>query len=175
MYSGRADVKKRIRLVVSEADQMVSGTDIQPTRDQRCNRCGDTKTIEEFARDRWCRDGRRKICAACRAAYDHERYLRRTPGIAGYLHRCKRYGQNPVVTHFSREELVAHWGNWCTECGGSWSELDHIEPVRAGGAHSLTNCRPVCGPCNRRKYWKSDRECIAEFDRSNQSRHGSAS
>lgn len=49
------------------------------------------------------------------------------------------------------EAKVAYWGNRCWICGGEWSEMDHVKPIAAGGAHMLCNLRPACKPCNSGK------------------------
>ncbi|MFC8316363.1 HNH endonuclease [Gordonia sp. NPDC057258] len=48
-------------------------------------------------------------------------------------------------------------------CGSPWDQIDHRTPVAAGGSHDLENCQPICGPCNSRKRWDSDRDLIRAF------------
>ena len=73
--------------------------------------------------------------------------------IADYRARAKRYGFGPVVEAFTRDDLIAQWGDACFHCGGEWSELDHFPvPVSRGGSHTLENARPSCLPCNRRAW-----------------------
>lgn len=66
-----------------------------------------------------------------------------------YRRRAKRYGTEPVVESFTREELVERYGDKCAHCGGPFEELDHF-PVAIvhGGAHTLENCKPSCAACN---------------------------
>lgn len=66
-----------------------------------------------------------------------------------YRRRAKRYGTEPVVEPFTREELVERYGDKCAHCGGPFEELDHF-PVAIvhGGAHTLENCKPSCAACN---------------------------
>ena len=68
-----------------------------------------------------------------------------------YRTRARRFGLTPQVDSFTREELIAHWGNGerCIYCDGPFEELEHLTPVALGGAHSLTNCAPSCFACNR--------------------------
>ena len=33
-------------------------------------------------------------------------------------------------------------------CGGAFEDLDHLDPVVEGGAHTLERCRPSCHRCN---------------------------
>jgi len=68
----------------------------------------------------------------------------------GYMKRARRYGLNPVTESFSRDDLIARWGDTCWHCGGPFEELDHYPlAVALGGAHTLDNCRPSCLRCNR--------------------------
>lgn len=39
----------------------------------------------------------------------------------------------------------------CWVCGGEATQVDHVKPIAAGGAHILANLRPICGQCNQRK------------------------
>lgn len=69
--------------------------------------------------------------------------------------RCQRAGV--PVGDFTLDELrqrMAYWGNACWICSSpDPTEVDHVKPVSAGGAHLLCNLRPICGSCNRRKAW----------------------
>lgn len=67
-----------------------------------------------------------------------------------YRRRVVKLGLLPVVESFTRDDLVARYGDACSHCGGPFDELDHYPvPLALGGAHSLDNCRPSCVPCNR--------------------------
>jgi len=126
-----------------------------------CVVCGILSGPEQFAVDRSRKNGRRSVCKSCRAEYDHRRYREITPGIRGYLARCKSYGLISVVVSFTRGQLIARYGDACFYCGGEFEELDHALCVAAGGEHSLDNVRPCCRSCNQKKYWKRDRYEIA--------------
>lgn len=69
-----------------------------------------------------------------------------------YIDRAASFGFEPVVESFTWDELISCWGDACYLCGGAWDQLEHVTPVSRGGEHSLSNCRPVCGPCNRRAW-----------------------
>jgi 5-methylcytosine-specific restriction endonuclease McrA len=45
----------------------------------------------------------------------------------------------------------AYWGNHCWLCGGEPETVDHVKPLRKGGAHCLANLRPACASCNSSK------------------------
>lgn len=67
---------------------------------------------------------------------------------ANYRARCKEYGVTPVVVSFTREQLVAAYGDACYHCGGAFEDLDHLDAVIDGGHHTLEKCRPSCHRCN---------------------------
>lgn len=114
-----------------------------PTQ-QGCKACGGA--VEAVGRK-----GRpRKFCQTCapprlKAAAE----TREEAWVRGYVRRAVKYGA-PVVIPFTEADVVQRYGSACWHCGAdSFDELDHHPvPVHAGGAHSLDNVRPSCGPCN---------------------------
>ncbi|WP_354005037.1 HNH endonuclease signature motif containing protein [Rhodococcoides fascians] len=126
----------------------------------RCTRCSVRKPQCRFAVDRHRTSGRRTVCAVCRARYDSLR-PRHRQWESDYRRRCKTYGIQPRITSFTAQELVLQWGPSCVDCGGAWTQLDHRQPVAAGGRHDLTNCRPICSSCNMLKLQRTDRRVIA--------------
>ena len=69
--------------------------------------------------------------------------------VAEYQRRARKYGFEPVIEPFTKDELIARWGDACFHCGGPFEQLDHaVVPVALGGHHTLENCRPSCTPCN---------------------------
>lgn len=87
---------------------------------------------------RWKRENRSQWNEICRLAQQVRRArLRRTP-----------------VIPFTQEQLrakVAYWGGACYMCGGEWTDLEHVKPVKKGGGHLLANIRPACRSCNASK------------------------
>lgn len=68
----------------------------------------------------------------------------------GFRRRAEMYGFEPAIEPFTRDELIARWGDECFHCKGEWSELDHHPvPVAHGGEHTLENTKPSCVTCNR--------------------------
>lgn len=81
-------------------------------------------------------------------------YSRANPHVnweAGYRDRCAKYGLDPVIDSFTREELIDYWGNGerCIYCDGPFEQIDHHVAVALGGAHDIENVMPSCTPCNR--------------------------
>lgn len=75
---------------------------------------------------------------------------------SGYRRRAEKYGHPVDIESFTKDELIARWGDACWHCGGPFEELDHWPlSVRDGGRHSLESCRPSCGTCNRQSWSKS--------------------
>lgn len=71
-----------------------------------------------------------------------------------YEERMREAGMLALVEHFTRDDVVARYGDACFHCGGDFEELDHFPvPVRDGGPHTLANVRPSCRACNR-KTWR---------------------
>ena len=77
-------------------------------------------------------------------------------------HAAKRRSleSSATVVRFTAAQLSArmdYYGNKCYlqiygVCTGNFEHVEHVKPLTKGGAHMLCNLRPVCGPCNRRKY-----------------------
>ena len=69
---------------------------------------------------------------------------------SGYRRRAKKFGFEPVIESFAKDDLIAKYGNECWHCGGPFEELDHFPlAVVHGGPHTIENCKPSCLTCNR--------------------------
>lgn len=58
--------------------------------------------------------------------------------------------------------IAARWdyfGGTCWVCGGPAEAIDHVKPLKKGGAHLPCNLRPICKRCNSKKSakWPYDR------------------
>jgi hypothetical protein len=86
-------------------------------------------------------------------AYQAE-YLATNPHVgweAGYRERAKHYGFEPVVERFTKDDVIAKYGDSCWHCDGAFEELDHAPiPVAHGGHHTLVGVKPSCVKCNRK-------------------------
>ena len=74
--------------------------------------------------------------------------------------RCKKAGIAPVMESFTKDDLIATYGDRCVDCGGEGSQLEHVHPVSAGGPHTLENCRPICPPCNKARWHKFQKTAV---------------
>lgn len=66
----------------------------------------------------------------------------------------------PFTTEQLEQRLSMFPGCWV--CGGEADSVDHVKPVNKGGAHILSNFRPICRPCNGSKsdQWPFNPETI---------------
>jgi 5-methylcytosine-specific restriction endonuclease McrA len=75
------------------------------------------------------------------------------------------------ITQVEIDNLVDDYGNRCWICGDAFDDeivelqIDHYEPLAAGGAHTLDNLRPACSDCNVRKNgrWPLTEAMLAEI------------
>jgi 5-methylcytosine-specific restriction endonuclease McrA len=73
--------------------------------------------------------------------------------------KTKRYDvASPKCGHTLAEWLAVrrHYGEKCLRCGATDRTLtrDHVVPLALGGADTIDNIQPLCGPCN---CWKGAR------------------
>lgn len=134
------------------------------TQMKTCSKCRETKPVSEYNTKRSRLDGLQTECRPCnrlslslwrasnrarateyRAENPHSEWEKH------YRSRARAYGFDPAVRSFTRDALIARYGNTCFHCGDAWTELDHYPiPVGLGGEHSIENCRPSCMSCNRK-------------------------
>ena len=57
------------------------------------------------------------------------------------------------VTKEDYKKILAEFNNQCWICEVELTQVfwDHVQPLAKGGAHTLSNLRPSCNPCNSRK------------------------
>lgn len=60
-----------------------------------------------------------------------------------------------TIGEVNRGDIINRWGKQCYICDrplqSSEIHIDHIYPLARGGAHTESNLRPCCQPCNSRK------------------------
>ena len=147
--------------------------------DKRCTGCSRVLPLEEFHRSSGTKDGLQYRCKSCQRAWreenrERERETRRRyhqenrdqllaqrrkhraenphgDWESDYRKRSRAAGCIPVVRSFTREELVAHWGNGerCIYCDGPFEQIDHLTPVSLGGVHAVETVVPCCADCNQ--------------------------
>lgn len=101
-----------------------------------------SKAYKAANRDR-IRENRKPYDAEYRLKNPHRQWE------SGYRRRALRIGFVPYVESFTRDELIARYGDACFHCGGPFEQIDHYPvPVADNGVHTLDNCKPSCADCN---------------------------
>lgn len=60
--------------------------------------------------------------------------------------------RNGSTRHYRKlRAQVLHGDARCYVCGNPADQADHLTPVSKGGKDTMSNLRPICGPCNRDK------------------------
>lgn len=132
-------------------------------------KCRDLEKIREDCRLRRAADPERhrKYCGNWREKNrDRHRkmileWMKKNPDrvhAAGTARRArKKSTDDGTVTAEAWADLKKKHKNCCAYCGGKSKSLtmDHIKPLSAGGAHSISNITPACKSCNSRKNTKA--------------------
>lgn len=96
----------------------------------------------------WAESNREKA-RAIKSAWEK----RNPDAVRERTRRARARRRDAAVTAFTIDQLAARLSMFsgCWVCGGGWSEVDHVKPLAKGGLHCLSNLRPICLSCNRRK------------------------
>ena len=77
-----------------------------------CNKCGLSKDLNDFYRDKTKSEGREYICKGCKKNYNNSQG------------RNAHYKYNQKL----RETILDHYGRWCAYCGSTEElQLDHVK------------------------------------------------
>ena len=121
-----------------------------------CWRCKESKSQEEFIKDRGKLSGLSSLCRECGKAKVRE-YGKTPKGRAAKKRRkyTRRNRKKAAQGSFSLEQLEArfdYFGNRCVECGTEEGlTIDHTIPLARTPLNWASNLRPMCGLCNARK------------------------
>lgn len=100
-----------------------------------CNKCGETKPLDAFAKRKDTRDGLNYKCKACDSAYQAERYMLKPDQIKA---NAKRWAeQNPERKRQNNAEWRAANVNYLREANAAWyaANKDHaLRQMREWGA-----------------------------------------
>jgi 5-methylcytosine-specific restriction endonuclease McrA len=139
-----------------------------------CSQCGRSLPLEQFHKNPATADGRRSNCRDCqnRAAKNYrskhvaELYRwrkERSDRILDNVHRwneehpgwnsAQQRGCRQIdLTRDEWEDIKKQYKSRCAYCGKKRKlTIDHIVPIRHGGAHTASNVVPCCKSCNSRK------------------------
>lgn len=104
-----------------------------------CYSCGDVRSIHEFRRKKYAKDGRQSTCKICEAPV-----------------RAKLRSGGGTLTSRQWVAILDFYGYRCLSCGTTEEiTLDHVVPVSLGGTTDVMNVQPLCFLCNCRKYNKT--------------------
>jgi 5-methylcytosine-specific restriction endonuclease McrA len=82
-------------------------------------------------------------------------WLARNPELrVEYQRRREERVRRATLHRFTDVQVEARFsvfGFRCVYCGVPSEQTDHVKPIALGGAHCLSNLRPVCRNCNKRK------------------------
>jgi hypothetical protein len=104
---------------------------------KRCPDCGEMKSLDDFPRNRRCKDGRHAYCKRCHNARGKETRQRLYGGSRHY-HLARRYGIGAVEA----QRLIDQQGGVCAICESrspDHVDHDHVTGVVRG---------MLCLPCN---------------------------
>ena len=108
---------------------------------KRCPDCGESKPLDEFPRNKNCKDGRHPYCKPCHNARGKESKQRLYGGSRHY-HLMRRYG----IGADEFDELVRLQGGVCAICGRESPEhVDHDHETGAVRGILCFNCNGGLG------------------------------
>ncbi len=88
------------------------------------------------------------LCAACNT----EENLRELGRVRQHLARARALNLPATLTLRQWLAAIAYFGRLCAYCQAqSYSDLDHVLPLAAGGGTTAANCVPACSRCNSSK------------------------
>lgn len=108
---------------------------------RNCSICG----AEYFARR--VDEGRDFFCERCYS----KKNVKELHRVKNANRRTSVLGLESNLTFLEWLNILEEYNNSCAYCGGSYSDIDHVYPVSAGGGTTKENCVPCCGSCNSRK------------------------
>lgn len=134
---------------------------VDPTREKRCGKCRETKSVSEFNRDRHNKDGFGNWCKSCWRQWRASRDYDVDPAIREK--RCSRCKQIRPVEEFSPyRKSKDGLGSWCKPCA---NEHGRERGSKLNYDIDQTISEKYCSRCKGIKP-------VGEFDRQRRSRDG---
>lgn len=115
---------------------------------QRENR----ERYREFVRRNYEKNRESRIAEIAQYRRDNSDWFRQYNRLKSSRRRALE--KEALIVPFTRDQLeqrIAYYGGKCWMCGGEFHHIDHVKPLSGGGAHTLSNLRPACAPCNQAK------------------------
>jgi len=129
-----------------------------------CTICEETKSLEDFAKNKACKLGRRNQCNKCQTQYNKrlkysQEYYESNREVMRYnSHKLYTRKSGAKGSHTLQEwlDLKNQYGHTCPRCGVKEPNIklstDHIIPLSQGGLNYISNIQPLCKPCNSSKH-----------------------
>lgn len=120
-----------------------------------CNKCGDTKPLNEFAENKSKPDGKQYQCRSCQSDYRREHYEKNKERVKAQIKLRKEEAKNYVWNVKKNSS--------CVDCGETRTiclQFDHIENNKEFGlarsrdygidkiAEEIAKCEVVCANCH---------------------------
>lgn len=102
---------------------------IKPAGSKKCNNCGKEKPLEDFVKDRKCKDGRAGQCKKCRQEYMAKWKAKREAAVeqtetVQIGKTCKKCGKAKPITEFDKNKNNKDGHSWqCKECRRAYQRL----------------------------------------------------
>ena len=132
-----------------------------------CRKCGETKPIEAFEKDKRAKGGRTNRCKACK-------FKSNSKAAKAYRRFYEKQDKYPIpieVTRRDIELLFEAFEGRCAYCGCEESDetgtfnLEHVIPLCRHGRHRISNLVISCPERNRRKNDKPVSEFFRTYDK----------
>lgn len=122
---------------------------------KKCSKCGETKALNGFFRDKSHKDGLASACRSCKGKQNRDwrkenkekqrlRNLRPQRVYSGYKQNAKKRNIEFLLT---KEEFMTFWQQPCTYCGKEIVTAG-IDRIDNNFGYILENCTPCCSVCN---------------------------
>ena len=143
-------------------------------RMKKCNKCGETKELTEFHKDKSKKHGRDSKCKVCTKQYyqakrehilERHRQHYRENREAYNARKQKRLAlKRDAAGNATAADIQARFdyhGNRCYYCGCDGKmQIEHRIPLSRGGTHYPANIVPACEHCNKSKGAKTEKEFL---------------
>lgn len=141
-----------------------------------CNKCGVSKTLDNFHLSKTCKYGVRNTCKKCRVV-EKDEYLNRPEvkkrnqeyyqehkeefrkrmnkhyhSLNGQYHQYKkRAKKSNLIFEFTEEECKIFYETYCFYCGDTIKGIG-IDRLDNSKGYTKSNCVPCCSTCNFMKH-----------------------
>lgn len=115
-----------------------------------CRVCGQEKSLDLFERDSRKKNGITTRCKACK----HLSNSKSAKAFGRLREKQKKY---PIPIETDQQEfdvIFTHMDESCSYCGCAYTSTpttDHIQAMKNGGRHHISNLTLVCKSCNSAK------------------------